>query len=223
MNAPATTRRAKVEAREDAIIAVARELFNTKGFAKTTMAEIARESGVADGTVYIYFKNKEAVARAALADFYADLTESAQNGVDALSTPQERIAFLAKHHLESVTEHWRLLELLPLDLKVDAYEGSALYALNKAYVAVFDRVAKDGRAQGVIRNDLTPWIMRDIFFGAMEHGARSMVFSKKLESLERVAEDLVTLLCVIPKGEGDVTSRLEQVASRLEASLERMT
>ena len=56
------TRREKVEDREYAIVTAARQMFNERGYAKTTIADIAAQSGVADGTVYIYFKNKQALA-----------------------------------------------------------------------------------------------------------------------------------------------------------------
>jgi AcrR family transcriptional regulator len=41
------------------IHAAARELFFAKGFAGTTMEQIAKSAGVSKGTVYLYFKNKE--------------------------------------------------------------------------------------------------------------------------------------------------------------------
>ncbi|MBI5895289.1 MAG: TetR/AcrR family transcriptional regulator [Desulfobacterales bacterium] len=40
------------------IHAAARELFFAKGFAGTTMEQIAINAGVSKGTVYLYFKNK---------------------------------------------------------------------------------------------------------------------------------------------------------------------
>ena len=44
--------------KREAIIEAARTLFTTKGYEATTMAEVARQSGVGVGTVYLYFKNK---------------------------------------------------------------------------------------------------------------------------------------------------------------------
>ena len=74
------TRRQRVEKKEGAIIAAARHIFTEKGFFKTTMAQIARKAGVANGTVYIYFENKEALARKVVEDFYARLMQSTQIG-----------------------------------------------------------------------------------------------------------------------------------------------
>src|SRR3954468_7985272 len=41
-----------------AIIEAAQELFTTVGYENTTMAHVAKQAGVAVGTVYLYFKNK---------------------------------------------------------------------------------------------------------------------------------------------------------------------
>ena len=130
-----STRREKVEQKEDAIVEAARRIFMEKGFAKTTMAEIARQSGVADGTVYLYFKNKEALARTVVSDFYRRLTERAQSGVDGLGAVQDQLRFLASHHMESIMNEHRILEMLPIvSAEIDSYRGSELFGLNKNYV-----------------------------------------------------------------------------------------
>ena len=217
------TRRQKVEDREQSILSAARDMFNENGYAGTTIADIARRSGVADGTVYLYFKNKEALARAVLAYFYTELTESAQAGVDRLSTTRERLEFLAMHHMAQVIRHRRLLEILSMhDLPMDHYQGSELYKMNKAYTAVFDRVAKDGVSQGHMRKTAAPWVMRDIFFGAMDYASRTIIMFRKAEDIEVFVGDLMALLLdnSAPKDNADLTGRLEAAATRLELAAE---
>ena len=58
---PATTRRKKADqklARREAILAAARKVFARKGFEGSTIVDIAREAGVASGTVYLYYASK---------------------------------------------------------------------------------------------------------------------------------------------------------------------
>lgn len=47
--------------RKDDLFRAALELFRTKGFQKTTIAEITRSAGTSHGTFYTYFASKEAV------------------------------------------------------------------------------------------------------------------------------------------------------------------
>ena len=57
------TQRQRLEAREEAILAAAASLFSESGVDGTRMAEIARKADVAEGTVYLYYKNKHELWR----------------------------------------------------------------------------------------------------------------------------------------------------------------
>src|SRR5512147_146690 len=57
-------RRAQAAATRHDILTAAQRLFETKGYAATTMAEIAEEAGVALKTVYLAFQTKSGLLRA---------------------------------------------------------------------------------------------------------------------------------------------------------------
>jgi TetR/AcrR family fatty acid metabolism transcriptional regulator len=52
-------RRALIEQRKGQILAAAAKAFAAKGFARATIADIAREAGLAEGSIYNYFKDKQ--------------------------------------------------------------------------------------------------------------------------------------------------------------------
>src|SRR5258705_10630232 len=57
---PSTKPRALGKAeRREAILAAALEEFSTSGFAATRLDDVARRAGVAKGTIYLYFRDKE--------------------------------------------------------------------------------------------------------------------------------------------------------------------
>ncbi len=58
---PASERDAFYEARRDELAAVALKLWAERGYDKTSVAEIAREAGVAKGTFYLYFESKQSL------------------------------------------------------------------------------------------------------------------------------------------------------------------
>lgn len=219
------TRTARVQRKEAVIVRAARDIFLERGFKGTTMAHIARGSGVADGTLYTYFQNKEALARAVVADFYKRLTQSAQEGVDALSQIEDRLRFLARHHLVNVMAERRVLEMMPLiDMHSDDYEGSELFGLNKNYVVIFDRVVKNGQANGVIKPELTLWMLRDIFFGGLDYGCRTMMI-KGRDGVDEFVEQMTSLILMEPgvianAAEASLIQRLEKTADRLETLLQ---
>ena len=59
-----TPRRARGQLRVDALLAAAAEVFAAKGFDAATMTEIAAQSGSSIGSLYQFFRTKEAVADA---------------------------------------------------------------------------------------------------------------------------------------------------------------
>ena len=61
-----TPRRARGQLRVDALLAAAAEVFAAKGFDAATMTEIAAQSGSSIGSLYQFFRTKEAVAEALL-------------------------------------------------------------------------------------------------------------------------------------------------------------
>lgn len=224
----APTRRERVQSKEDAIIAAAHKSLTARGFTKTTMSEIARKAGVAEGTLYLYFNNKNALARAVLAAFYKRLTETAKTGVAKCATTREKLEFLARHHLENIIGERRLLELIASDVRnTEAYEGSDIYKMNRDYVAVFDDVMRDGAWRGEIENGNAQWIKRDIFFGSLEYAMRTLLMKKRSskKDIAAVVVELVTLLMggvdaqAKPMSDRDLVKAVERVdaaALRLE-------
>src|SRR3954466_1153651 len=58
---PAKPRAARQVARREAILAAALEEFSASGFAATRLDDVARRAGVAKGTIYLYFRDKESL------------------------------------------------------------------------------------------------------------------------------------------------------------------
>jgi len=222
------TRQSRVRKREDAIISAARNVFTTLGYGKATMAMIARDAGVADGTLYTYFENKEALARAVIADYYARLTQTAKQGVETRRTTRTRLDFLARHHITSILEERGIIEMLPvLTSSLTEYSQTELYDLNKTYVAVFDNLIREGRANGDIPGDADVGVLRDIFFGALDYGAKSSLLRSSRKTgrkadITRLVDRLVGMIVGSNASTGSLAERLEAVADRVEDALNKL-
>lgn len=59
--APASNRAMRAAERRDAIVEAAMEEFIVRGFAATRLDDIAKRAGVAKGTIYLHFKDKESM------------------------------------------------------------------------------------------------------------------------------------------------------------------
>ncbi|MGM0585552.1 MAG: TetR/AcrR family transcriptional regulator [Pseudomonadota bacterium] len=230
MSAPGRrTRRQRVEEMEGAILSAAQAVFAREGFEGARLAEIARAAGVAEGTVYLYFENKNALYSAVLRSFYAELTHAAADGVARLSGTRERLDFLARHHLAHVGPAWKMFALMAYHARFsDDYRGAETWKLNRAYARVFDGVVREGAARGELRGDLPVGMLRDAFYGGLEFACRSALI--RGEDPAGLAEALTPAFleqflagAAAPAGAGPPeASRLERAAARLEKAAERL-
>ena len=94
------------ESRRQQILDAARRCFSRDGFHNTTTADIVRESGVSQGTLYLYFATKDDIILA-----LADDRHQAEAYVGALAQseqdPIEGLAILLELHGESLVDHQR--------------------------------------------------------------------------------------------------------------------
>ena len=230
MNDKPPLRKERVEAREEAILNAAHSVFSEHGFKGARMAEIAERAEVAEGTLYLYFRNKDALLGGVIGRFYADLTASALSGVQQYDDTVERLRFLGTHHMEQCLAEWRILELMVGQYRELAeYEDRGYAALNRTYVAVFDSVIGEAIARGEIRSDISLSVLRDLFYGTLEYVCRTSMLHEGPRKPAQAVDELIRIfqtgvLQAVSNAEkttplAAVARRLERVASRMEASL----
>ena len=229
------TRRDRLEAREDVILSAAYEEFLTQGLDGTRMTSIARRAGLAEGTLYLYFKNKNALVAAVVGRFYDRLTEGANQGLQTCHTTAERLVYLIRHHLVSCITEWPVLELaVPVYWKFREYKDSEFIGFNRTYAAILDQVVRDGLSRGELRKDVPIHIMRDLFFGTLEHSIRTYLIHNQDKddtpamnrAMDKLADHIASLILPAfglniedqirePSDLEGITLRLEAVADRL--------
>jgi AcrR family transcriptional regulator len=91
------------DARPEEIVAAALEEFVERGFAATRLQDVARRAGVTKGTVYLYFKNKEALFKAVVRQTIVPVIAHGESIAQSF-------AGSARELLENlVREYWRLV------------------------------------------------------------------------------------------------------------------
>jgi len=160
-----------------AILTAAERVFAEKGFNRAKVAEIARLAGVADGTVYEYFKSKEDL----LFSIPMRRFERYLNGISGafeIKDPVRKLRRLIKYHYSTFLADRHFLKVLILDLllNMDFYRSKAFDAFRNYYRYV-EEVVEEGKAAGVFRADVSTRVFRNMFLGAFTHMAlRWLVF-----------------------------------------------
>lgn len=237
LDTPAKNRpRARLEQREADIIDAATRLFASDGFHATSTRRIAAEAGVSEGTVFNYFSTKNALLLAILDEFYARLTETAREGVEKVMDTRERLLFLATNHLRELLDNQALMiRLIQVYLSVDInyytdYRNTHIHRLNYQYTRIFDGVVREGIERGDLDPALSLPAFRDLFFGGLEYGMRTLLGKENTANVADYVQQIVDPLwigMVAPGGRDDAHApeteqRLEKVCRRLEKAVRRL-
>lgn len=103
--------RAGTDARREQLLSVARRRFLADGYAQTSVSAIVREAGVAQGTFYIYFKNKEQLLVHLRREVLLAYLEAFRAGTDAQLTCDARLVGGIAEIYASVAEHRALVKV----------------------------------------------------------------------------------------------------------------
>src|SRR5712672_3440146 len=85
--------------KREAILRAAISVFARNGYFNSKVADIAREAGVADGTVYLYFKSKEEILHSIFNRGMEEAIADGRKRLESVSDPRERLRRIAELHL----------------------------------------------------------------------------------------------------------------------------
>ena len=209
------------EERERAIVSAARAVFSERGFAATSVAEIARRADVAEATVYQCFPGKRELLLRVLREFYEPLIAEVEAGVRQIRGAGNRLRFLVARHLETFAEDRGLCRLVIRELRADPVSsGRAVRELNRRYTAPALLAIEEGIRDGELRADLVPTVIRDLLYGGIEHAVWRYVSGGDALDAPRLAEQLAdAVLGGIERRrapEEGTVARLERLLERLE-------
>ena len=161
-------------ARSRAILVTASRLFAEKGYSNATTSEIAREAGVAEGTLYHHFGSKDGI----FLTLFDETIDGFLAGVEGLlareTTGRETLAALARFLFDYVSRHQEqyliLLRDFPVHLTVEQFsKGSPQREKLDRITELFSRVLSRGKADGTLELPFpvreTAEMIRGTFYG----------------------------------------------------------
>src|SRR3989442_15821280 len=96
--------------KRERILEAAVKIFADKGFYNAKVSQIARVAGVADGTIYLYFKSKDDLLISIFEDRMEQVNRNVRAALDEEGTPLEKLRRLVHLHLELVEKNPHLAE-----------------------------------------------------------------------------------------------------------------
>lgn len=186
----------KTDDKHSKILNAAVGVFSRNGFYNSKISEIAKIAGVADGTIYLYFKNKDDILirifETAMDTIHASLDRS-WAGVD---DPIEKLRRLIFNHFELVENNPEMAEVLQVELR-QSHLFMKEYRPERwlSYLKRIQDLVIDGQERRVFRRDLHAGIIKRAVFGAMDELALHWVLNRTRNkySLKDTAKGLADL------------------------------
>jgi TetR/AcrR family fatty acid metabolism transcriptional regulator len=182
----------KEDNKHQKILRAAVKVFSEKGFYNSRVADIAKEANVADGTIYLYFKNKDDILISLFEEEFGEIVANMRRELEKERDPFQKIKRFAILHLAIVSKHQQLAEVLGVEVRQSSKFMKEY--VNKPFIEYLNLIRSvviEGQEKGLIRTDLTPGIIKRAFFGALDEMARYWVLStKKKHSTDEAAAQI---------------------------------
>jgi TetR/AcrR family fatty acid metabolism transcriptional regulator len=176
----------------EAILRAAIKVFAGSGFFNSKVADVAREAGVADGTVYLYFKNKDDILVSIFNYYMEEALAAGKASLAETDDPVEKLRRIVRAHLERLGRDRNLAVVFQVELRSSTKFMEQFSATKVAeYLDMIRSVIEEGQKRGVFRPELNTKIVSKVLFGALDEMATNWVLSRKRYSLSSTAEPVL--------------------------------
>ncbi|MGH7417724.1 MAG: TetR/AcrR family transcriptional regulator [Candidatus Rokuibacteriota bacterium] len=176
------------------IIEAAIRVFARTGYYNSRVSDIAREAGIASGTIYLYFKTKDEILvtlfREKMAEWVAHVRGEIASEPDAVAKLHRLVAL----HFSVLERYPELAEVVQVELRQGQkfFRGASAHEVS-AYFDLIGSVIQEGIAAGQVRPDVPVKVATKVLFGAMDQMATSWVLGKRAYRLSDAAESVASI------------------------------
>src|SRR5437763_4894716 len=165
--------------KRERILGAAERIFARHGFFAAKVSDVAKEAGVADGTIYLYFKSKDDLLIALFERRMQELTQALQGAI-AGKTPREQLRAFIKMYLQKVHDEPAAAEVLTIELRQSSkfmkeYENPAF----ADFLRMLGGIIAEGQTRGELDDAVPPHIAARMIFGILDELALAWVLAKQ--------------------------------------------
>lgn len=175
------------------ILQAATKTFAQHGFYSSQVSAIAKEAGVASGTIYLYFNNKEDLMISIFQEAVEDLMHHVRERKGQKRAEDALKIIVEEHLLRMEADHNRArvfqIELRQAHPHISQKMGAPL----KEYFELIESLLEKGREEGVFRKDIETRLLRKVIFGALDEICTRWVLSGCAYSLAEMVPAVMDL------------------------------
>ena len=153
------------EAKRARIHTAAKRLFADKGFAGTTIAEIARAANVGTGPVFLYAPDKGALLAQVFCSEVDRVQQTAFRRIDRSLTFERKLMKLLTAFFDYYGKDQHLARVFLKELLFSSRQSPEVASATHRFVGLIAALAAEGAAAGEVRGDVDPFYVAAIVFG----------------------------------------------------------
>ena len=190
----ASASKSTVSDKRKAILRAATNVFARKGFFNSKVSDIAAEAGIADGTVYLYFKSKDEILRSIFDRAMADFIAEGKRELETIDDAVEKLRRIAEMHLERLGSDRNLAIVFQVELRGSTKFMQEFSAAGFAeYLDIIKRTVEEGQKNGILRADIKSITCAKILYGALDEMVTNWILSPRSYPLAPMAAEVMKI------------------------------
>jgi TetR/AcrR family fatty acid metabolism transcriptional regulator len=180
--------------KHESILRAATKVFARKGYFNSKVADIAAEAGIADGTVYLYFRGKDQILHSIFDRAMAEFISEGKKELAGLDKAEERLRKIASLHLERLGDDRDMAIVFQVELRGSTKFMEEFSAAGfREYLDIIRSTIEAGQAEGTFRSDVKPIVAAKILYGSLDEMVTNWVLSKKSYPLAPLADEVLKI------------------------------
>ena len=157
-----------------AVIAIAEN-----GYHQAQVSKIAKQAGVADGTIYLYFKNKEDILISVFQEKMGVFVDNLQDIIKNGSSSSEKLAQMIENHFKVLSDDRHLATVTQLELRQSNKEVRLkINTILKEYLKLLDEILIEGMLSGEFSQTMDVRLARQMVFGTIDEITTTWVMNE---------------------------------------------
>ena len=189
-----TVKKAAGGDKRETIMRAATKVFARRGYFNAKVADVAKEAGIADGTVYLYFKSKEEILHSVFDQAMDEFIDEGRKELEKIEKPQDKLRRIAELHLEKLGTDRDMAIVFQIELRGSTKFMQEFSAAGFAeYLAIIHETIEEGQRQKIFRDDIHPIICAKILYGALDEMVTNWILSPKNYELAPLADEVLKI------------------------------
>lgn len=177
------------------IIDAAVKVIAENGYHGSQVAKIAKQAGVADGTIYLYFKNKDDILVSVFQEKMGQFIEKISDQINTEQRADDKLLKLIEMHFLQLENDHDLAVVTQLELRQSDIElRIQINQVLKSYLNVLDTIIQEGIDDGIFQQNLHVRLVRQMIFGTIDEIVTNWVMQDHKYSLVEQASDVHSLI-----------------------------